>query len=212
MLPKGPFQPTDFKPDIPEDTLQRLHGQSEKKKDDDLMTARDYIDKEQQEKEEYRKRRLRDEKEIEEYRQNARFAQTDYSSFDSEIIDRPIETYYCCYCGNYCLVMECRLKDCAKRKSDNSFCIDIKNQVCKFPGVIIDGELKIFERDNNKLELQYIMSCQQCSLPIAYRHCKNIKESNRIFVLFDAISNDPTCLQKKIQEYKHVIAIAKGLK
>ncbi len=61
MLPKGPFQPADFKPDIPEDALQRLHEPSESKNDDETMS---HMDKEQQDKEEYRKRRLRDEKEI----------------------------------------------------------------------------------------------------------------------------------------------------
>ena len=69
MLPKGPFQSTDFKPDIPEDTLNRLNVDNKESKDDNdpsqqRMTARDYIDREQQEKEDYRKRRLRDEKEI----------------------------------------------------------------------------------------------------------------------------------------------------
>ena len=70
MLPKGPFQPTDFKPDIPQDTLNRLnvHNNTDKKEDDEnnaqRMTARDYLDREQQEKEDYKKRRLRDEKEI----------------------------------------------------------------------------------------------------------------------------------------------------
>ena len=65
MLPKGPFQSSDFKPDIPEDTLHRLHGNNKKKSNDKRekiednkdgvdgarMTARDYIDREQQEKE-----------------------------------------------------------------------------------------------------------------------------------------------------------------
>eukprot|EP01084_Bolivina_argentea_P137236 241702_1 len=176
MLPKGPFQSTDFKPDIPEDTLNRLNVHSNAKTDEDRMTAKDYIEKEEHEKEEYRKRRLRDEKEIEEYRQNARFAQTDYSSFDSKIIDKPIETYYCCYCANYCLVMECRLKDCPKRKADNAFCVDIKNQVCKFPGIVIDGPLKTIAKEKDQLELQYTMTCKQCSLPIAYRHTNNIKQ------------------------------------
>ena len=60
MLPKGPFQATDFKPDIPQDTLNRLNDQDNSQR----MTARDYLDREQQEKEDYRKRRLRDEKEI----------------------------------------------------------------------------------------------------------------------------------------------------
>ena len=71
MLPKGPFQPTDFKPDIPEDTLNRLNVPSDNNAQDEdnqhRMTARDYIDREQQEKEDYRKRRLRDEKEIVKY-------------------------------------------------------------------------------------------------------------------------------------------------
>lgn len=108
--------------------------------------------------------------------------------------------------------MECRLKDCPKRKADDAICIDIKQQVCKLPGVIIDGELKIINKENNKLELQYIMNCKQCSLPIGYRHKKNIKQCKRIFVLNDAISNDPTCVQKKIQELKQVLAFAKGIK
>ena len=64
MLPKGPFQSTDFKPDIPEDTLNRLNVGGNNIDDPPRMTARDYVDKEQQEKEDYRKRRVRDEKEI----------------------------------------------------------------------------------------------------------------------------------------------------
>eukprot|EP00486_Rosalina_sp_Unknown_P012294 CAMPEP_0201581520 /NCGR_PEP_ID=MMETSP0190_2-20130828/70506_1 /ASSEMBLY_ACC=CAM_ASM_000263 /TAXON_ID=37353 /ORGANISM="Rosalina sp." /LENGTH=91 /DNA_ID=CAMNT_0048019701 /DNA_START=21 /DNA_END=297 /DNA_ORIENTATION=- len=70
MLPKGPFQATDFKPDIPQDKLNQLNVQTntDKKEDEEdnssqRMTARDYSDREQQEKEDYRKRRLRDEKE-----------------------------------------------------------------------------------------------------------------------------------------------------
>lgn len=111
--------------------------------------------------------------------------------------------------------MECRLKDCAKRKADDAICIDIKQQVCKFPGLIIDGPLKIIQKKDNKLELQYIMKCQQCSLPIGYRHNKDIKQCKRIFILNDAISNDPTCFQNKIQELQQVLAYAmnaKGLK
>lgn len=64
MLPKGPFQPTDFKPDIPQDTLNRLKQGNDDEDNSERMTARDYLDREQQEKEDYRKRRLRDEKEI----------------------------------------------------------------------------------------------------------------------------------------------------
>lgn len=152
-------------------------------------------------------------------------------------MDRPVETYYCSHCGNYILVMECRLRDCAKRKADESLCIDINNQVCKWyvlcsfgsnmmccvmsislmlglhsPGMIVDGPMKVLERDNDKLELQYIMPCQQCSLPIAYRHHKNIGQCKRIFVLNDAISNDPTALQKKIKELKQSLALVKGFK
>ena len=145
----------------------------------------------------------------EEYRQNARFAQTDYSSFDSEIVDRPVETYYCSHCGNYILVMECRLRDCAKRKADHALCIDIKNQVCKWPGLIVDGPMKVLQREGDKLELQYTMPCQQCSLPIAYRHQKNIQQCTRMFVLHDAISNDPTALEKKIKELKQTLAMLK---
>ena len=108
--------------------------------------------------------------------------------------------------------MECRLKDCPKRKADDAICTDIKQQVCKFPGIIIDGPLKIIKKDNDKLELQYYSTCQQCSLPIAYRHQKDIKQCKRIFVLNDALSNDPTCVQKKVQELQQVLAFARGAK
>mmetsp|Transcript_74103 Transcript_74103/g.118052 ORF Transcript_74103/g.118052 Transcript_74103/m.118052 type:complete len:216 (-) Transcript_74103:173-820(-) len=215
MLPKGPFQSTDFTPDIPE-TFNRVKD-TQTKDDEDAataahrLTARDYIDREQQEKEDYRKRRIRDDKEIEEYRQNARFAQTDYSSFDSEVVDRPIETYYCCFCGNYCLVMECRLKDCAQRFADDAYGVDIVNQVCKFPGIVIGSQLKVMQKANDKLEIQYMMSCQQCSLPIAYRHYQDIKQCPRIFVFNDSISNDPTCVQKKIYQLKQTLSFAKGV-
>ena len=106
--------------------------------------------------------------------------------------------------------MECRLRDCAKREADSAFCIDIQHQIAKFPGIVVDGPLKIIEKEGDKLEVQYTMACQQCALPIAYRHHKNI--NSRIFVLQDAISNDPTCVEKKIAEYKQMMAIAKGIK
>ena len=106
------------------------------------------------------------------------------------------------WCGNYCIVMECRLNDCAQRKRDGAFGVDVKNQVCKFLGLQAEGHIKVLQRDGDKLELEYTMNCRQCSLPIAYRHQKNIKQCERIFVLQDAISNDQTCAQQKIQEFK----------
>ena len=107
--------------------------------------------------------------------------------------------------------MECGLNDCAKRKSDNSYAIDIINQLCKFPGLIINGNTKIIERDNNKLEIQYTMLCKQCSLPVAYRHKKNISQCKRIFALFDSISTDPTCFQNKIEQLKQTLNMAKSI-
>merc|ERR1712129_525047 len=154
--------------------------------------------------------RVRDDQEVEEHRANSRFAQTDYSTFDSEIVDKHVETFYCLWCGQYALVMESRLNQCAKREADDAFAVDIKHQIVKFPGITMDGGMKVIKRDNGKkLELQHTMNCKSCSLPIAYRHCKDINQCKRIFVLQDAVSNDPTCVERKIEEYKQMMAALK---
>lgn len=68
MLPNGSFQPTLFKPDIPKDTLNRLHDRAEKSHEEDggvsSMTAQERLVQEQQEKESYRASRQKQEKEI----------------------------------------------------------------------------------------------------------------------------------------------------
>ena len=68
MLPNGPFQPTLFKPDIPKDTLNRLHDHADQNKEEDggvsSMTAQERLLQEQQEKESYRQSRQKQEKEI----------------------------------------------------------------------------------------------------------------------------------------------------
>jgi len=58
--------------------------------------------------------------------------------------------------------------------------------------------------------MQYRMHCCLCCLPIAYRHDPDISHSNRIFILNDALSNDPLTFQKKISELKNTFAVAKG--
>ena len=61
MLPKGPFEAADFKPDVPDDITAQLSVDPSIRSG---LTAEEQINKEQQEKEEYRKRRVRDEKEV----------------------------------------------------------------------------------------------------------------------------------------------------
>lgn len=248
MLPTLALNANEFRPDIPEDSV-RVFGETNDNSAKDAaqrISSRDMIEREMQEKEDYRKRRLKDEKEFEEYRQNARFAQTDYSSFDSEIMDRPVETYYCSHCGRYCMVTETSLNDCLIRNADNSYVLDIKNQIFRTPG-LYEGSKIILKRpysvqpntnDNNnnnnttnevemknmndnithengnkikyRLEIQYRLHCCSCCLPIAYRHNADMSQCNRIFILNDALSNDPLTFQKKISELKSAFAIAKG--
>jgi len=169
MLPTYALNTNEFRPDIPEDSVKIFEGNNtnntnnnnnnnNNKNDENTqrISSRDMIEREMQEKEDYRKRRLKDEKEFEEYRQNARFAQTDYSSFDSEIVDRPVETYYCSHCGRYCMVTETSLNDCLIRNIDGAYVLDIRNQIFRMPG-LYDGSRIILKRlcndDNNKNEI-----------------------------------------------------------
>ncbi|ETO29970.1 hypothetical protein RFI_07152 [Reticulomyxa filosa] len=206
------------------------------------------MEREQHDKLEYR-RRLRDEKEFvkgvgkkkkEQYRQNARFAQTDYSSFDSEVADKYLERYWCAHCGRFAMVMETSLFDCLIRKQDESYCVDISTQVFRTPG-LYEGGVKVLRRQcvvhvpadtgDNKakekeldnaaeatvektveaLEIQYRMNCRSCALPILYRHKSDRNSCNRVFVFNDALSNDPTVVTQKIEMLKESLAIAKGL-
>jgi len=154
MLPTIGLNVNEFRPDIPEESVKVFGVSNDNNSNNNnnnnntqRISSRDMIEREMQEKEDYRKRRLKDEKEFEEYRQNARFAQTDYSSFDSEIVDRPVEMYYCSHCGHYCMVTETSLNDCLIRNIDTSFVLDIKNQIFRMPG-LYDGSKIILKRLN----------------------------------------------------------------
>lgn len=118
--------------------------------------------------------------------------------------------------------MESRLKDCVTRKTDNSFCVDIKQQIFRYTGVYFESKPIIFKRDivindkDNKknyykLEIIWTINCKQCGLTIGYKHEKDINKCTRIFIFEDAISNDPMIVHTKIAELQQSLAIAKGL-
>ena len=268
LMTTGPFKPTEFAPDIPQDAVDTLSKdkngtgnnsnnstQGSQQKDTREVTAREVALREQKEKEDWKKRRMRMDQESD-GRTYARFAQTDYSSFDSEVIDQNVVTYYCCYCGNYCIATESQLTDCPLRKTDESHVLDISNQIFRSPGLYFDTrkeKIKVIrrkcqiqvkkekekekqeeknkekekdkEKDNTdndntnfeivtktieKLEVQYRFFCQSCDLPVAYCHVADRNKCKRIFIINDALSNDPTMVQQKIRQLKHVFDIAKG--
>lgn len=62
MLQGGPFKSTDFQPDIPEEAISQFaNGKAEGPKRE---SARDIIQKEEEEKADYQKRRVKEEQEI----------------------------------------------------------------------------------------------------------------------------------------------------
>ena len=170
----------------------------------------------------------------EQYRHRARFVQSDYSTFDSHVSDRLLIRYYCTHCGNFCGVMESRLQSAAVRRLDCSRCIDISTQVIKLSGIEKSKKkdksvIKLRSSDGYKLEIRYHLQCKKCHLPVAYVHNEPIESEesdsdeldseesmsrmidlsncSRLFVLDDALSDDPTAFSSKIDQLSRVLSL-----
>jgi len=77
-----------------------------------------------------------------------------------------LTVYYCLYCGQNALILDCALESLPKRKTDGSAVIEAKTHMYKL--TLDKGEHKLIKRSGG-LERQYRLNCSKCELPIAYQ-------------------------------------------
>jgi len=187
-----------FQPDVPKETLEKFSSSAVslqgRKKQHQQMEAS---------KLEYQKQKQAQKLEQEDDR-DARFVNTDYSTFDSKVSEKQVAVFYCSHCGQYCFVSSNALEDCPIRKTDSARVLDLSENFYKSD--LNDGGVVTIRRAPGKLERQYRLQCKSCAVPVAYKFKPDLRDCQFLYFLDDALSEDPVHFQRKVRKIQEFLA------
>lgn len=108
-----------------------------------------------------------------------------YASEENDDVGQ-LTVYYCLYCGQNALILDCALESLPKRRTDGSSVIETSKHMHKL--TLEKGENKLIKRSGG-LERQYRSNCSKCELPVAYQSER--ENPQHIFILDGSLSAQP---------------------
>eukprot|EP01083_Nonionella_stella_P157093 509569_1 len=156
----------------------------------------------------YKKQKLRAEKEQEEEEKTHRFTQTNYSSRDSGVTEGGgLHTFYCSHCGAFCMITDTTLNVLPQRSTDKAFALEEEKYL--FRPELVKQNDPVCIRRGSKIEKQFRMHCKGCDLVIGYRSVPHKQPTQFLYLLSDALSDDPIEAKHKIDALRRKLEAAR---
>eukprot|EP00397_Hematodinium_sp_SG-2012_P046737 GEMP01052923.1.p1 GENE.GEMP01052923.1~~GEMP01052923.1.p1 ORF type:complete len:199 (+),score=43.00 GEMP01052923.1:18-614(+) len=123
---------------------------------------------------------------------------TNYTSEDSFVKTKKLNTYYCSICGAYSLILQDSLAEIPFRRTDQSYVIN-ESEYHKRNVDYADKSTNIRRKDG--VEVQYRMFCRDCKQPMGYRLALKSEESPHSYFWKDAlVQSQALCAAFKKQQ------------